>query len=170
MIGTTKQILNWLFDQDPDKNWDIREHRNQRSLSQNAYFHVLVGKIAKVLRVSNTEVKNRLIADYGYYDSDVGHVIVKDSLNYLEFDQLHLKPSTKTQTLANGELYRVYYVMRGTHTYNTSEMTRILDAAIEEAKSLDIETLPPDELQRMKEMSLRRETQANKTHSNPEKR
>lgn len=171
MIGTTKQILNWLFDQPNDKNWDIREHRDKRSLSQNAYFHVLVGKIAKVLKVSNTAVKNKLIADYGFYDADVGHVIVKDTLDYLEFEQLHLKPSTKTQTMANGELYRVFFVMRGTHTYNTAEMTRVLDAAVAEAKALDIETLPPEELQRMKEMSERREqTYKDKAYSDPEKR
>lgn len=170
MVGTKKQIMYWLFDQEDNTNWDIREWHPKRSLSQNAYFHVLVEKIAKVLKVSNTAVKNKLIADYGYYDADVGHVIVKDSLDYLEFEQLHLKPSTKTQVMANGELYRVFYVMRGTHTYDTSEMTRILDKTVEEAKQLGIETLPPEELERMKQMSLRRENaQAHKRDINSEK-
>ena len=169
MVGTKKQIMNWLFDQENDTNWDIREWKPERTRSQNSYFHVLVGKIAKVLKVSNTAVKNKLIADYGYYDADIGHVIVKDSLDYLEFEQLHLKPSTRTQEMANGELYRVFYVMRGTHTYNTAEMTRILDATIEEAKQLGIETLPPEELQRMKEMSEKREKAQNKGNVNRSK-
>ena len=170
MVGTKKQIMYWLFDQEDGTNWDIREWHPKRSLSQNAYFHVLVEKIAKVLKVSNTAVKNKLIADYGFYDADVGHVIVKDSLDYLEFEQLHLKPSTKTQVMANGELYRVFYVMRGTHTYDTAEMTRILDKTVEEAKQLGIETLPPEELERMKQMSLRRENaQAHKRDINSEK-
>lgn len=166
MVGTKKQIMNWLFDQENDTNWDIREWKPERTRSQNSYFHVLVGKIAKVLKVSNTAVKNKLIADYGFYDADIGHVIVKDSLDYLEFEQLHLKPSTRTQEMANGELYRVFYVMRGTHTYNTTEMTRILDATVEEAKQLGIETLPPEELERMKEMSLRRDARKNEKESN----
>ena len=170
MVGTKKQIMYWLFDQEDGTNWDIREWHPKRSLSQNAYFHVLVEKIAKVLKVSNTAVKNKLIADYGFYDADVGHVIVKDSLDYLEFEQLHLKPSTKTQVMANGELYRVFYVMRGTHTYDTAEMTRISDKTVEEAKQLGIETLPPEELERMKQMSLRRENaQAHKRDINSEK-
>lgn len=169
MVGTKKQIMNWLFDQENDTNWDIREWKPERTRSQNSYFHVLVGKIAKALKVSNTAVKNKLIADYGYYDADIGHVIVKDSLDYLEFEQLHLKPSTRTQEMANGELYRVFYVMRGTHTYNTAEMTRILDATIEEAKQLGIETLPPEELQRMKEMSEKREKAQNKGNVNRQK-
>ena len=169
MVGTKKQIMNWLFDQENDTNWDIREWKPERTRSQNSYFHVLVGKIAKVLKVSNTAVKNKLIADYGFYDADIGHVIVKDSLDYLEFEQLHLKPSTRTQEMANGELYRVFYVMRGTHTYNTAEMTRILDATIEEAKQLGIETLPPEELQRMKEMSEKREKAQNKGNVNKSK-
>lgn len=170
MVGTKKQIMNWLFDQENDTNWDIREWKPERTRSQNSYFHALVGKIAKVLKVSNTAVKNKLIADYGFYDADIGHVIVKDSLDYLEFEELHLKPSTRTQVMANGELYRVFYVMRGTHTYNTAEMTRILDATIEEAKQLGIETLPPEELQRMKEMSEKREkAQANAKDRNRSK-
>lgn len=164
MIGTASQIITYLLPlvKEDGKRYEVKEHREKRSLSQNAYFHVLVAQIAKVVGSSNTEVKNALIAEYGVYDADMGHVIVKDSVPYQKLEHLHLKPSTKTQVMANGELYRVYYVMRGTHTYNTAEMTRILDAAVEEAKQLGIETLPPEELMRMKQRAER--AQENKTH------
>ena len=49
----------------------------------------------------------------------------------------------------NGKLYRVYVVMRGSHTYDTKEMSRLIDGTVQEAKEHGIETLPPDELERM---------------------
>ena len=40
-------------------------------------------------------------------------------------------------------------VMRGSHTYNTREMAHLIDMTVQEAKELDIETLPPQEIERM---------------------
>ena len=42
-------------------------------------------------------------------------------------------------------------MMRGSHTYDTKEMSRLIDGAVFEAQALGIETLPPDELERMKQ-------------------
>jgi hypothetical protein len=41
-------------------------------------------------------------------------------------------------------------VMRGSHTYDTREMSRLIDGTVEEAKELGIETLTPEQLERMK--------------------
>ena len=43
---------------------------------------------------------------------------------------------------------RAYY---GSSTYNTRQMSRIIDAAVEEAKGMGIETLRPEEIARLKE-------------------
>jgi hypothetical protein len=42
--------------------------------------------------------------------------------------------------------------MRGSHTYDTKEMARLIDGVVYEAKSIGIETLSPDELERMKSL------------------
>jgi 16S rRNA U1498 N3-methylase RsmE len=47
-------------------------------------------------------------------------------------------------------------VMRGSHTYNTAEMSRLIDATVEEAKELGVETLTPDQLERMKASWIKR--------------
>ena len=44
---------------------EIKKHRNSRSLSANAYFHVLVNKIAMELRTSEETIKAQLVTDYG---------------------------------------------------------------------------------------------------------
>lgn len=46
----------------------------------------------------------------------------------------------------DGIVVRAYY---GSSTYNSKQMCRIIDMAVQDAKSLGIETLTPDELARM---------------------
>lgn len=149
MIGNVKRIIAWLFDQDPGKIYEVKEYKPKRSLNANAYFHVLVEKTAEIIGRSATWTKNDLLADYGYIDQDTGPIILRDDINWHEFRELHLRPTSATRILDDGELYRVFYIIRGTHTYNSKEMARIIDGAIQEAKALGIETLPPQELERM---------------------
>lgn len=135
---------------DKDLDVTIKLYKEKRSLNANAYFHVLVEKIAGVLKVTHTEVHNQLIADYGFLDLDFPSVIIDDIVNWKRVETLHLKPTTHTRVMDNGRLYRVYLVMRGSHTYNTGEMSKLIDGTVQEAKELGIETLTSDELAKMK--------------------
>lgn len=136
-----------------DKDLDItlKLYKEKRSLNANAYFHVLVEKIAGVHNVTHTEIHNQLIADYGFMDEEITNIILDDAIDWRRIETLHLKPTSATRMMDNGRLYRVYYVMRGSHTYNTAEMSRLIDGTVSEAKELGIETLTPDELERMKQ-------------------
>lgn len=127
-----------------------RRHREKRSLSANAYFHVLVSKIAEKLGSSITEVKNGLIAEYGQIDPLIKTIIMLDTVDWKKVEAMHLRPTTATRVLDNGKLYRVYYVMRGSHTYDTAEMSRLIDATVEAAREQGIETLTPVQIERMK--------------------
>ncbi len=136
-----------------DKDLDItlKLYKEKRSLNSNAYFHLLVEKIAGVQKVTHTEIHNQLIADYGFMDEEITNIILDDAIDWRRIETLHLKPTTATRMMDNGRLYRVYYVMRGSHTYNTAEMARLIDGTVSEAKALGIETLSPSELERMKQ-------------------
>lgn len=142
-----------VYDSTKDEllNLEIKKNRNKRSLNANAYFHVLVGKIAEVQKVSRTEIHNHLIAEYGCLDCDIKSIILDDEIPWEKLDSIHLRPTTYTRLMDNGKLYRVYIVMRGSHTYDTKEMARLIDGTVAEAKDLGIETLTPDELERMKQ-------------------
>lgn len=129
---------------------DVKEYRQKRSLNANAYFHTLVDKIAAVQGVSHEEIHNRLIAEYGCVDKDLNNLILDDQIPWERIKTLHLRPTPATKVLDNGKLYRVYIVMRGSHTYDTKEMSRLIDGTVYEAKELGIETLTPAELERMK--------------------
>lgn len=147
------------YDEDTDLDIKISKHRKKRSLDQNAYFHKLIGEIAKAVGSSTTEIKNGMISRYGqinYVDGKVDWVLKPDAFKWERYELMHLKPSTHTIE-EGGELMRVYIVMRGTHTYNSKEMSLIIDSVVMEAKELGIETLPPEVLARMREEAEKRE-------------
>ena len=126
--------------------------REKRSLDSNAYFHVLVTKIAEKLNSSVTEIKNHLLADYGQPEianDSLMTIIMRDDIDWQKLDTIHLKPTTAVRAMDDGKLYRVYYVMRGSHTFDTAEMSRLISATVDEAKELGIETATPDEIARM---------------------
>lgn len=140
------------YDRLKDKllNVEVKEDRKKRSLNANAYFHVLVDKISHEMRLSHTEVHNRMICEYGQADEEVNCIIMKDDIPWDRLETIHLQPTTNTSVLDDGNLYRVYRVMRGSHTYDTKEMARLIDGVVFEAKALGIETMTPNELEKLK--------------------
>ena len=128
--------------------------RERRSLDSNAYYYVLCTKIADKLRSSLTEVCNDMIADYGQpmlagADSEkLQTVALLDSVDWKKLGAMHLRPTTDRWVLGES-VYQVYIVMRGSHTYNTAEMTALINGVVEEAKRLGIETATPEEQERM---------------------
>lgn len=149
-----------FFDQaDKSKEFDveIKRHRARRSLDSNSYFHVLVGKIANALGTSAAEIKNLMIASYGQAETDedgrTQFLIVRDGTPVEKWTEIHLQPTSQTKEL-NGVMYRVYIVMRGSHTYNTKEMADLIDGTISEAKEAGI---PEAEIVSTREAKMLRE-------------
>lgn len=152
MTFTLDQRVDATSLQDKDLRLKAVRWTEKRSLNANAYFHVLVDKIADVTRESHTEVHNQLIADYGQVEVIDNHlmpVIIREDVDWRRLDTLHVRPTSNRKALDDGNMYQVYLVMRGSHTYDSKEMARLIDGAIYEAEQLGIETITPDEKARM---------------------
>lgn len=131
---------------------DIKQHKDKRSLDANAYYWLLVGKIRKITGDSNNRIHNMMLDRYGELermpDGTLIPFCIRDDINHLEFPYPNLKPTQKT--LAKGDkLYRWYYQIKGSSEYNTAEMSHLIDGIVSECKEMGIETLPPEELERM---------------------
>jgi hypothetical protein len=48
-------------------------------------------------------------------------------------------------------------MLRGSHDMNATEMSALIELAVQDAKELGIETLTPQELQHMKELEINHE-------------
>lgn len=66
------------FDQLSDKDLDIeiKQHREKRSKNANAYFHVLVNKIAGETGEADDAVKTRLVIEYGVVARDEDGLVI----------------------------------------------------------------------------------------------
>lgn len=129
----------------------VKKFRKKRSLTANAYFHVLVGKIADKNRASKAYTKNFLMARYGqeeFYNGERYTISVLSYIPQLEREDIHCK--TIGYGVANGKQFTHYCVLRPTHEYDTHEMAVLIDGTVEEAKALGIETLSPAKIERMK--------------------
>lgn len=154
---TGKVIISFTIDTTPefdalDGLLDIsaKKHREKRSLNANSYFHVLGGKIAEKLGTTLTHEKNRLIREYGQWEVIEGAiptvtVMAEYEDRMLDMEAVHLK----TVERPDKEKVRMAF-MRGSHTYDSKEMSRLIDGTVSEAKELGIEVLTPNELERMK--------------------
>jgi hypothetical protein len=125
-------------------------YTQRRSLDANAYFHVLVGKIADALTISKAKAKNVLICKYGQPQLlPDGSIMVYKTNAPEEFmweqEAIHCIP-VKYEDKAT-----FYKVFRGSHTYDTKEMSVLIDGTVADAKELGIETATPTEIAEMKE-------------------
>ena len=139
-----------------DKRLKIRitEYKLKRSLNANAYFHALCDKLRMRMHppLSMAQIKNHLIADYGQvmYLEDGVPLIYKTNAppEYVyNLEEPHLL-LVKTEIEREKEVY-FYRMYRGSHTYNTAEMAKLIDGTVEECKAQGIETMTPAELERM---------------------
>ena len=145
MIGNAEQIVQWLFAQDRDKLFEIKEHKYKRSLNANAYAWSLIGKIADALRTSKDEVYLSMLKRYGQSEM----VSVISSIDVTGYFKYYEPIAT---TMLQGKEFTHYKLFKGSSEYDSREMAILIDGIISEAKDLDIETLPPHEIQRLKEM------------------
>lgn len=131
---------------------EIKKHRERRSLDANAYYWLLIGKIGKATGDSRNRIHNIMLDRYGELDRmQDGSLIpfcIRDDIDYLEFPHPHLKPTQKTLS-KGGRMYRWYYQLKGSSEYNTAEMSALIDGTISECRGMGIETVPPEELERM---------------------
>ena len=65
MTGNRNEIIQWLLEQDSETVFDIKEHKEKRSLNANAYMWVLINEIANKVRLSKEEVYLNMLKSYG---------------------------------------------------------------------------------------------------------
>lgn len=124
---------------------EIRKYRKKRSLDQNALYWATLTELAKKLDVSNAAMHNLLLRRYGQlerYGGKCVYVVLPDTdeaeKQAREAETYHLKPTSEVKTGNQGEKWRTYMLLRGSSTYNTEEMTRLIDGLLDECKQVGL--------------------------------
>ena len=113
----------------------VKKWRSQRSRDALNYSWQIITNMAEVLQMNKDEVYKRLVNDYGELERDeegqIVKIVLKSSVEPMDIDlYLHWTPHT---TVIDGTEYRLYWVVKPPHTYNTQEFARFLDHIKDEA-------------------------------------
>lgn len=119
-----------------------KKYRKKRSLDANSYCWVLCTKIAELIGTSKDEVYQEMLQKYGLVQDTPITVKAEVNMNTIPGYWLFIKESKDGK-------WKSYLPIRGTSTYDSKEMANFIDRVVDEAKEMGIETLPPEELERM---------------------
>lgn len=149
MTGNRNEIIKWLLEQDDETVFEIKEHKQKRSLNANAYCWTLLGKIADVLGITKEEIYREYIKDKGIYRIvTMNTEAVNTFITAWKKQGLGWLCETSKTNIAGLTDVIAYY---GTSSYNTKQMASFIDYVVAEANALKIETLRPEQILWLKE-------------------
>lgn len=153
-LKTGKAKITFLFDDKyilqeaeelKDKKLNVEATRwyKKRSLNANAYLWVLIGKLAEKLNISNIDVYKKHIKEAGKYT-----VLQMEEEVMTEFERIWQKNGLgwfcEKAIDEYGQVVLLAY--NGSSSYNTKQMTRLIDSVIQDCKEQQTETMTPEEL------------------------
>ena len=119
---------------------EIKKAANRRSRDANAFAWVLIDKIAEKMRISKTDVYRSAIREIGGVSETVcvRDMAVERLRSGWEKNGIGWQTETMPSKLPGCTNVVLYY---GSSTYDTAQMSRLIDLLIQEAEQLGIPTL-----------------------------
>lgn len=125
----------------------IEKRKQTRSMTANSYLWVLLGKMAAVLKTTKEEV-------YRHYIVNTSAFVV----SYIPASQMECWKkcweikgtgwiSEPLSVDSQGDVEMINYY--GSSVYTTKEMAHLIDLVVSDCKDLGIETMPPEEINRL---------------------
>jgi hypothetical protein len=140
--GNPRELIAWLQEQPEDKVFEVKERRNRRSLTANAYYWSMLNQLARTLGISNTECHMKMLRDYGV--SDV--MLLRDDINpadyfvyYDEYDAGRIK----------GVKYKRVTAYKRSSQMDSKEFSSLVDGLRYECESQGIPFMTPEETARL---------------------
>lgn len=124
---------------------EIKQYRHNRSLDANAYMWVLLSKMADVLKTSKDELYLLMLERYGVFT----HIVVKPNV----VDKVKAEWRTVRElgpVVVNSKEGIQLQCFFGSSSYDTKEMSVLIDGVVSEAVELGIETMSINEILSLK--------------------
>ena len=140
MIGNALNIINWLYQQDKQQLFEIKQYKSQRNKDQNKKYWKLLGELSLKTKIGIEELHFEMLKNY----SQRCEVLIpaEKQLRGIEYYE------QKSTISRNGKEYRVYHVYTPSHELTTEEFAILLEGLCNECKEQGIETRSPEEMER----------------------
>ncbi len=133
---------------EPEKyELELKKIRQKRGLTANAYYWVLVDKMARLLETSKDEIHREMIQRYGVMEANEnGDPIVFSIL--AGDDPTTINPYVRpfAEGYVNGKRFIHYYVLKPSSHMNSADFNCLLAGAKSEAADLGIQVLTAKEI------------------------
>lgn len=127
----------------------VEKQKRQRSLNANAYCWILCHKIAEKVGATKEAVYRKNIMEVGSFDVvEIAETALKKWIANWSSRGLGWIAEPLGKSDKEGYVNVINYY--GSSTYDTQEMARLVDALVQEARTLGIETMTPAELSMIK--------------------
>lgn len=149
-IKVIAELSSYLDSLDNSKEYTltVKEKKKRRSLDANAYCWVLLSQLASEMRISKEELYQSYVRDIGG-NTDILCIQDKavDKFRYMwERNGVGWFTETLPSKLQGCTNVIVYY---GSSTYDTKQMSVLIDRIVQDCNEAGIETMPPKELERL---------------------
>lgn len=125
----------------------LAKFRKKRSLDANAYFHLLVNKIAAATNASDDETKRLLVKRYGTLARDEdGNLIGAMLPAGVDVDRFYPYTRDYKTKYLDGKEYTCYLFYERTRDLDTAQMSHLIEGTVSEAQALGIETKSKEEI------------------------
>lgn len=148
MIGNAEKIIQWLFQQDREKIFEIKEKKAKRTLTQNAYYWVLLHELAKALKIDNDMAHKMMLERYGVYEV----ISVQSGIDLTGYFKYFDEIGSGT---VNGKQFTHYKIFKGSSQMDSKEFAVLLDGLISDCEELGIPTLTREEIAKLKYIEMR---------------
>lgn len=148
----TRENVGALYDElhEVDVDVTVKKHREKRSLDANAYSWVLLDKLAEATGTTKSEIYRREVRDVGGNTETV--CVRETSIQKLcdgwNKNGIGWQTEVMDSKIDGCKNVVLYY---GSSTFDTRQMSRLIDNIVQDCKELGIETLTPQQLDALKE-------------------
>lgn len=143
MIGNAQAIIQWLFEHDKEKIYEIKEKKPKRSLTANSYYWSLVNQLSTVIRLNNDACHFLMLQRYGQYEV----ISVLSEIDLHGYFKYYKEIGHGT---VQGKDFTHYKIYKGSSQMDSKEFSVLLDGVISECEQVGIPTLTPAEVASLK--------------------
>lgn len=143
MTGKPRDLIIYLATCDDDKEYEVKEYKQKRSLDANAYYWKILSEMAGLLGESKEKLHLKMLKEYGETYSILLPIDqnLEGLVKYYEVESCIEK---------NGKKFLSYKAYLPSSEMNTKQMARLIDGVVSEAKELGIQTLTPRQIEEIK--------------------
>lgn len=149
MVGTSNKIITYLLEQARDKQFELKEYKSKRSLDSNAYCWVLCDEIAKELSKDETIITKEKIYQDGILQIGTFEPMIIEEKAFENFKRIWQRQGLGflVQEVSRKDKCVKVHCYYGSSTYDSKEMSLLINLLVELAKSLNIETKSDKEIE-----------------------